>query len=323
MKITSKYKTFKKRSSVNSLSAFHMQASHHHKNLSLGFRVRILHLGIAASLVISNATAHEGAGRSGFKEPADVEIEGEFYAGKRGYLHGGLGVIMPLGEGQELGFVSHFVREDSDGEIFTSLGAEYIRELEDGYAMEISSFGYLPVESQHALGIGLRGNRSFEMNDRLSLTPFFGPSLAWVQAIDEATNRPVDINHLMLMGGLLIDIDAMRLTVFGSHSFFSSDPVGLETHVDLEEMTHFAAYENNDGFASNTAGLEISYPLTEAITLHGKYAWLDYEDRTRHAITFTPSLKLDSRWEIFAGIQLLRGDGPDNNLLVTGATFLF
>jgi hypothetical protein len=32
---------------------------------------------------------------------------------------------------------------------------------------------------------------------------------------------------------------------------------------------------------------------------------------------------LDSRWEIFAGIQLLRGDGPDNNLLVTGATFLF
>ena len=115
----------------------------------------------------------------------------------------------------------------------------------------------------------------------------------------------------------------MRLTVFGSHSFFSRDPVGLETHVDLEEMTHFAAYENNDGFASNTAGLEISYPLTEAITLHGKYAWLDYEDRTRHAITFTPSLKLDPYWEIFAGIQLLRGDGPDNNLLVTGATFLF
>jgi hypothetical protein len=144
-----------------------------------------------------------------------------------------------------------------------------------------------------------------------------------VRAIEEATDSPVGIGHLMLLGGLAVEAGPLELTFFGSHSFFSRDSVGLETHVDLEEMTHFAAYENNDGFARNTLGLEISYALTDIITLEAKYAWIDYEDRSRHALTFAPALKLGSQWEVFAGIQLLRGDGPDNNLAVTGAAFSF
>lgn len=280
-------------------------------------------IAIASSLAISFVSAHEGTGRAGFKEPPGVEVEGEFYAGKRGYLHGGLGVITPLGDDQKIGVVGHFVREDSAGEIFPSLGAEYIRDLGDGYSLEAFCFGYLPVERQNAWAIGLRGSRTFEVNDHLSLAPFFGPSFARVRAIEEATDSPVGIGHLMLLGGVAVEAGPLELTVFGSHSFFSRDSVGLETHVDLEEMTHFAAYENNDGFARNTLGLEISYALTDVITLEARYAWIDYEDRSRHALTFAPALKLGSQWEVFAGIQLLRGDGPDNNLAVTGAAFSF
>ena len=278
---------------------------------------------LASSLAISLVSADEGTGRAGFKDPVGVEVEGEFYAGKRGYLHGGLGVISTLDANQKIGVVGHFVREDSDGEIFPSLGAEYIRDLGDGFELELFSFGYLPVERKHAWAIGLRGARTFEVNDRLSLSPFFGPSFAQVRAIEETTDRPVGIGHLMLLGGLAVEAGPLELTLFGSHSFFSRDPVGLETHVDLEEMTHFAAYENNDGFARNTLGIEMAYALTDSITLEARYAWIDYEDRTRHAITLAPAVKLGPQWEVFGGIQLLRGDGPDNNLAVTGAAFSF
>ena len=92
-------------------------------------------IALASSLAIPFVSAHEGTGRAGFKEPPGVEVEGEFYAGKRGYLHGGLGVITPLGDDQKIGVVGHFVREDSDGEIFPSLGAEYIRDLGDSRAL--------------------------------------------------------------------------------------------------------------------------------------------------------------------------------------------
>ncbi len=284
---------------------------------------RTLLTAIVSNLAIPLASAHEGTGRAGFKDPAGVVVEGEFYAGKRGYLHGGLGVINTLDADQKIGGVGHFVREDSDGRIFPSLGAEYIRDLGDGFELEVFSFGYLPVESQHAWAVGLRGTRTFEVSEDLSLSPFFGPSFARVRAIEEATGSPVGIGHLMLLGGVAVEAGPVELTLFGSRSFFSRDSTGMETHVDLEEMTHFAAYENNDGFARNTLGMEVVYPLTRSITLEARYAWIDYEDRARHAITFAPATKLGPQWEAFVGIQLLRGDGPDNNLAVTGATFSF
>ncbi len=267
--------------------------------------------------------AQEGTGRAGFKEPLGIEVEAEFYAGKRGYLHGGLGIIAPLNERQKIGIVGHFVREETGGELFPSLGAEFIQDLGDGFELEAFTFGYFPVEKQHAWAVGLRGSRRFAFNDHVSITPFFGPAYAHVQALDEATEQPADIGHLMLLGGVTVHAGPVEFNVFGSHSFFSRDPVGLETHVDLEEMTHFAAYENNDGFARNTVGAELSYSPTDWLTLTGRYALILYEDETRHSFSFAPAVKLGSHLEVFAGVQLLRGSGADNDLLMTGAAFSF
>lgn len=274
-------------------------------------------------LAVSAGFAHEAVGRAGFKEPLGVEIETEFYAGKRGYLHGGLGVIAPLNEKQKIGIVGHFVREETGGEIFPSLGAEFIQDLGRGFELEGFSFGYFPVEQQSAWAVGFRGSRRFTISDHLSIMPFFGPTYAHVRALDEATESPVSIGHLMFFGGIAIEAGPVEFTIFGSHSFFSRDPVGLETHVDLEEMTHFAAYENNDGFARNTVGGELSYSPTDWLTLTGRYALILYDDETRHALSFAPTVKLGAHLEGFAGIQLLRGGGADNNLLMTGVTFSF
>lgn len=278
---------------------------------------------ITSLLVVAHGHAHEAVGRAGFKEPPGVEIEAEFYAGKRGYLHGGLGIVASLGENQKMGIVGHFVREDSDGKVFPSLGAEFIQSLGGGYELEAFSFGYFPVERQSAWAVGLRGSRRLSLSDHVSITPFFGPAYAQVRALDEATDTPVNIGHLMLLGGVAVEAGPVELTLFASHSFFSRDPVGLETHVDLEEMTHFAAYENNDGFARNTVGGELSYSPTDWLTLKGRYALILYDDATRHSFSFGPTLKLGSRMEVFAGVQFLRGGGADNDLVMTGVAFSF
>lgn len=280
-----------------------------------------------ASLLLLLTTApghpHEATGRAGFKHPLGVEVEAEFYAGKRGYLHGGLGVIAPLNEKQKVGIVGHFVREESGGALFPSLGAEFIQELGEGFELEAFSFGYFPVEKQSAWAAGLRGNRRFAFSDHGSITPFFGPAYARVRALDEETESPVRIGHLMLLGGVGVELGPVEFTAFGSHSFFSRDPVDLETHVDLEEMTHFAAYENNDGFARNTVGAELSYSPTGWLTLTGRYALILYLYETRHSFSFTPALKVGEHFEVFTGFQLLRGDGAENDLFMTGAAFSF
>ena len=277
----------------------------------------------ATVLATNPGCAHEAVGRAGLKEPPGVEIETEFYAGKRGYLHSGVGVIAPLNKKQKFGIVGHFVREETGGGIFPSLGAEFIQDLGRGFELEAFSFGYFPVEKQSAWAVGLRGSRRFAFSDDVSITSFFGPACARVRALDEATESPVSIGHLMLLGGLAVETGPIEFTVFGSQSFFSREPVGLETHVDLEEMTHFAAYENNDGFARNTVGGELSYSPTDGLTLTGRYALILYPDLTRHSISFAPSVKLGAHLKVFAGIQLLRGDGRDNDLVMAGAAFSF
>jgi len=88
------------------------------------------------TIIGSPASAREGTGRAGLKHPLGVEVEAEFYAGKRGYLHGGLGVLLPLNERQKIGVVAHFVREETDAEVFPSLGAEFIQDFGEGYEVE-------------------------------------------------------------------------------------------------------------------------------------------------------------------------------------------
>lgn len=278
---------------------------------------------LALIFMEDRAFAEESVGRAGFKQPIEVEVETEFYVGRRGYLHGGLGVIAPLNERQKIGIVSHFVREETGGKIFPSLGVEFIQDLGGGFEVEAYSFGYFPVENQSAWAVGLRGNRRIEINDQVSISPFFGPVHAQVRALDEATETPANIGHLMLLGGIAVEAGPVELTVFGSHSIFSRNPVGLETHVDLEEMTHFAAYENNDGFARNTTGAELSYSPTDWLTLTGRYALILYDDETRHSLAFTPTIKINEHLEVFAGIQFLRGSGADNDLVMSGVGVSF
>lgn len=278
---------------------------------------------LIANVISSPVWAHEGTGRAGQKEAGETEVEGEFYAGKHGYLHGGLGIIGGINDHQSFGAVGHFVREDSKGEIFSSLGGEFIQHFENGFDLESFTFGYLPVEEQYAWAFGMKGSREFEVCNSVSITPFFGPTFAQVQAIDENTRRPTLINHLMLLGGAAVEAGPVSVNVFGSYAFFSHDPRGLETHVDLEEMTHLAAYENNDGFARSSVGTEISYAIHERVLLNGRYALILYRDQTRHSISFTPEFGLNPRTKLFGGVQLLRGDGEDNNLFVTGASVLF
>lgn len=285
--------------------------------------IRLLAAGFISLGAIHPAWANEGTGRAGQKERGETEVESEFYAGERGYLHGGLGVTGAINSHQAFGVVGHFVREDSKGEIFPSLGGEFIQHLESDIELEFFTFGYSPVEEQYAWAFGIRGSREFEVSESVSLTPFFGPTFARVRAIDEATLDPTMISHLMLLGGVALEAGPVEVNLFGSYSFFNRDERGLETHVDLEEMTHFAAYENNDGFARSTVGTEISYALHERVTLSGRYALILYRDQTRHSISFTPEFSLSPRTNLFGGFQLLRGDGEDNNLFVTGVSFSF
>jgi hypothetical protein len=256
-------------------------------------------------------------------ESSAVEAEAEFYAGKDGYRHGGLSVAAPINDRQTLEINGHLVREHTGDDVFPSLGMNFEREFVNGIGLKAYSFGYFPVDDQYAWALGLRGSRRFELNDKTTISPFFGPVYAQVQALEEATDEPKSIDHLMLLGGITLERGKLDLTVFGTHSFFSRDPVGLETHVDLQEMTQFDAYDNNDGFARNSAGTEVSYSPTDRITLTARYALILFDDGTRNSFAFVPSIKLGPRWKAFVGVQLLRGAGTDQNLVTTGGSFSF
>jgi hypothetical protein len=285
---------------------------------------RLVALCLPTLALISLPTfAAEGNEAAGSTEAPGVEMESEFYAGKGGYLHGGLVIAAPINDRQKLEINGHAVREHTGDDVFPSLGVNFEQEFVNGLGLKAYSFTYLPVDDQHAWAVGLRGSRRFSLRDEVTISPFFGPVYANVQALDEASERPANIDHLMLLGGVAVQSGKLEFTVFGSHSFFSRDPVGLETHVDLQEMTQFDAYDNNDGFAQNSAGTEASYSLTDRITLAARYALILFDDGTRNSFAFVPSIKLGSRWEAFAGIQILRGDGTDQNLVTTGASLSF
>jgi hypothetical protein len=269
------------------------------------------------------ALAGEGNGTAVSNVPPGVELESEFYAGKGGYLHGGLVIAAPINDSQKLEINGHAVREHTGDDVFPSLGVNFEQDFLNGFGLTAYSFTYFPVDDQHAWAVGLRGSRRYSLRNEVTISPFFGPVYANVQALDKATKMPTNIDHLMLLGGVAVQSGKLEFTVFGSHSFFSRDPVGLETHVDLQEMTQFDAYDNNDGFARNSVGTEISYLLTDRITLAARYALILFDDGTRNSFAFVPSIKLGSRWEAFAGVQILRGDRTDQNLVTTGASFSF
>lgn len=273
----------------------------------------------------SNVCAHEAQTRAGHKDgEMTFDVETDFFTGEHGYLHAGVGVLMNLKDQQRIGLTYHIVREQTGESYFPSLGAEYTRKFESGLELEAFSFGYFPVENQHALAVGARAQKAFQVSELFSVTPFFGPTWAKVRAYNETSDDTEDIDHLMFFGGLTSSYQAVEMSVFGSQSFFSHDPRGLETRVDLEEMTHFSIYENNDGFARNSVGTEINVTATSWLSASARYAAIYFPgEPVVHSVGVVARFTIGEHFSIFAGHQWLRGSTRDNNLIATGFSLSF
>lgn len=272
-----------------------------------------------------NLLAHEAPARAGHKEgERTVDIDTDFFSGRGGYLHTGIGVLVNLENQQRIGLTCHTVREETGKKVFPSLGAEFTRKFENGMELELFSFGYFPVESQHAWAVGARAQKDFEVGEHFSLTPFFGPTWANVRAFDDAANSTQDIGHLMMFGGLIFACHDVEASVFGSHSFFSRDPSGLETRVDLEEMTHFASYENNDGFAHDSVGTEINFQATSWLDVSIRYAAIFFQDEPAiHSMGVIARISIGEHVSVFAGPQWLRGGERHKDLIAAGFSLSF
>jgi hypothetical protein len=179
------------------------------------------------------------------------------------------------------------------------------------------------VEGKQAWGVGLRATKRFALQHGISVSPFCGPAYARVRAGDEAAEELVTVQHTLALAGVTIEAGPVSATLVGSHSFYDRDPAGLETPVDFESMSHFAAYENNDGFPRNTFAVEVAYEVADWLVLHGRYAHLRFDGETRRAIAFTPAVKIGERVEITGGIQLLRGGEVENDLAFGGISVSF
>lgn len=251
------------------------------------------------------------------------EAEGELYAGKRGYLHMGLGITTRWDEHRVVGLSSHVVREEDDAEEVPSLGVFLRQGFEDGTEITMHSFGYFPVERQYAWAVGLRGSKQFALGEDRSITPFIGSTYSQVKAFDEEAEAADSVHHLLFLGGVTVAVEAFDLTLFASQSLYSRSVRGLESHVDLQEMTQMTAYENVDGFARNSVGAQVSYALTDWLTLTVCHAAVRFEDHTRHATMLRPSVRMGKHLEIFGGVQFLRGGEEENDLVFGGMSVKF
>ena len=270
-------------------------------------------------LTLAAASAHSDA-------PPDtnsVEAEAEIYSGKRGYMHLGIGVTGRLNEHQVFGINGHVVREETGADEVPSLGAFFRHTFENGFELTAHSFGYFPVERQHAWATGLRGSKQVALSESVSLTPFLGATYSQVKAFDEAIEATDSVHHLLFLGGATVAWGRLDVTVFATQSIYDRSLSGLESHVDLQEVTQITAYENVDGFARNSAGVEVSYDLTDWLTFTARYAAVRFETHTRHATMLTPSIRVGSSLEVFGGVQFLRGGDEENDLILGGMSVAF
>lgn len=269
------------------------------------------------------ASAEEARGHAGGKEPENVELESELYIGRHGYWHGGLGAVVALGKEMFLGLGAHAQREELGATEVSYFNAELIREFEDEWEVELFGFVYPEVERLQAVGTGLRGTKTFSLGEEQSLAIFFGPSYARARAVVEDSDELDTMHHLMLLGGITWEFGDVAVRLIGSHSFYNRDPEGVETHVGLTDMTHFAAYENNDGFVRDTAAVEVAWEVNAWLTLNVRYAAMWFENETRHAIAITPAVKLGERMELESGVEFLRDGENENDLVFVGLSVVF
>lgn len=284
--------------------------------------IRIWLVIVLGALVVP-ARAHEAPGRAGDRTSDLFQVETELYAGRRGYLHGGLGLVLPIGPSELFGLTTHFVREESGADVFPSIGAEYSHAFKSGLEIKAAGFRYVPVDGQHAWSATLRATHRFSIGEHVTVAPFFGPTWARVRTVDELTDGRETIHHMMLFGGVAVHAERMEVSVFASHSLFSRDPGGLVTPVDLEEMTHFAAYENNDGFVRDSAGVEASYSFTRSFSVAVRYAAIIYDDDTSHSVAIVPAFQVTKRLRVFGGVQFLRRQESPNDLGTLGFALSF
>jgi hypothetical protein len=275
-------------------------------------------LGAACSL-----QAVEARGHAGGKEPEPLEIESEMYIGRHGYWHGGLGAVIALAEDLKLGLGAHAQREELGATEVPYYNAEFIRDFGDGLEVEAFGFAYPEVERLQAWGTGLRATKTYEISEEREWAWFFGPSYARARSVVEETDELKTMHHVMLLGGVTLEAGPVFLRLIGSHSFYNDNPEGVETHVGLTDMTHFAAYENNDGFVVDTTAVEVAWSVNDWLTLNARYAAMWFEEETRHALSITPSIEVSERLEIEFGVEFLRGGEAENDLAFIGVSFEF
>ena len=121
----------------------------------------------------------------------------------------------PLTKNLSAVFGSHVVREETDAQEVPSFEAELITELEHGLEIEAFGFGYPKVEKKQAWGVGARATKRFALQGGASALPFFGPSYARVDAVEEATEEAATVDHLMLLGGVKFEAGPVSLTLIG------------------------------------------------------------------------------------------------------------
>lgn len=230
---------------------------------------------------------------------------------------------MALDEELVLGLGAHAQREELGATEVPYFNAELIREFGGDLEVEVFGFVYPEVERLQAVGTGLRGTKTFRMGEEQSLSLFFGPSYARARSVVEESGKLETMHHLMLLGGVTWDFGGVEVRLIGSHSFYNRDPEGVETHVGLTDMTHFAAYENNDGFVRDTAAIEVAWELKAWLTLNLRYAAMWFEEETRHAIAITPAVKLGDRVELETGVEFLRDGEGENDLFFIGISVVF
>ena len=283
-----------------------------------------LALAVTLSLIIGQPiSSHESPGHPAKDGKAFTTFGSELYLGRGGYSHACLGVSTPIGETLTLQTGVHIVHEEHGAKEVPSFELELIGKTAKGVELELFGFSYPEVEGRQAWGLGFRAARRFTLSSNCGFTPFFGPTFAHVRAENGDTGAIDAINHTMLLAGATLDVGAVSITLLGSHSFYEGNPAGLETPVDLESMTHFAAYENNDGFARSTVALEVACEVTDRLTLHARYATMWFDEETRHAIAVTPAVKLSEHVELTGGVQFLRGGEVENDLLFGGFSVSF
>lgn len=266
---------------------------------------------------------HEFPGHPTPSRTVHPRFGSDLYLGRDGYRHGGIGITMALDGHSALTIGAHVVRETSAARDVPSFELEWIGDLPGGVELEIFGFAYSEVEQKHAWGLGVRVAKPIRLTDRLSIEPFAGPTFASVRAERGETSEPVTVAHTLLLAGATMQAGPLTATLLGSHSIYDHDIAGLETPVDLESVTHFAAYENNDGFARTTGAVEIGWAVYDWLSLHARYAVMHFDEGTRHAIAVTPTVKLGEHVELTAGGQWLRGGEVENDLTFIGLSVSF